>query len=290
MEILGADLGGTNFRVGLVRGNALEHISSVAINAAGTEQEVFDQLCGLVDREMSAKVAGIGVGVPSVADLATGVVYDVQNIPSWKEIKLKERLEQRYRVPVRVNNDANCFAAGENYFGKARPYDFAVGLIMGTGLGAGIIANGKLYSGVNCGAGEFGMIPYRDGIFEHYCCGQFFKRKYGVSGAEACALAGEQDAKALAMFAEFGGHVGEAVKMIMYAVDPEMIVLGGSVSKSFRFFEKAMRETLRSYTYPHALGRLRLEVSDTENIAILGAAALYLDAIKTRKPPAFRNK
>ena len=281
MDVLGADLGGTNFRVGLVRDNKLEHVSTTAINAAGTEQEVFEQLCGLVDKEMSAGVAGIGVGVPSVADLATGVVYDVQNIPSWKEIHLKELLEKRYRVPVYVNNDANCFAAGEKYFGKARPYDFAVGLIMGTGFGAGIIANGRLYSGVNCGAGEFGMIPYRDGIFEHYCCGQFFKRKYGTTGAEAAALAGKGDAKALSMFAELGGHVGEAVKAIMYSVDPEAIVLGGSVSKSFRFFKKEMFETLGGFAYARASKRLRVEVSDTDNIAILGAAALYFDAAKT---------
>jgi len=280
MDVLGADLGGTNFRVGLVRDNELKHVSSAAINAAGTEQQVFGQLCALVDSEMSAGVAGIGVGVPSVADLATGVVYDVQNIPSWKAIHLKELLEERYRVPVCVNNDANCFAAGEKYFGKARPYDSAVGLIMGTGFGAGIIANGRLYSGVNCGAGEFGMIPYRDGIFEHYCCGQFFKRKHGTTGAEAAALAEKGDAKALSMFAELGGHVGEAVKAIMYSVDPEAIVLGGSVSKSFRFFRDELLESLNGFAYARARGRLRVEVSDTENVAILGAAALYYDALK----------
>jgi glucokinase len=280
MEILGADLGGTNFRVGRVRDGKLEHVSSTAINAAGTEQEVFGQLCGLVDAEISKGVEGIGVGVPSVADLATGVVYDVQNIPSWKEIPLKELLEKRYGVPVRVNNDANCFAAGEKYFGKARPYDFAVGLIMGTGFGAGIIANGRLCSGLNCGAGEFGMLPYRDGIFEHYCCGQFFQKKHGLSGAEAAALAEKGDAKALAMFAELGGHVGEAVKAIMYTVDPEAIILGGSVSKSYRFFEKRLFAALDGFAYPRSRARLRIEVSETENVAILGAAALYLDAMK----------
>jgi len=280
MDVLGADLGGTNFRVGLVRDGGLARVSSAAINAAGTEKEVLAQLYGLVDREITPGTGGIGVGAPSAADPETGVVYDVQNIPSWKEVRLKELLEKRYRVPVRVNNDANCFAAGEKYFGKARPYESAVGMIMGTGFGAGIIANGKLYSGVNCGAGEFGMIPYRDGIFEHYCCGQFFRRTHGITGGEAFALAEKGDAKALSMFAEFGGHVGEALKMIMYAVDPEFIVLGGSVSGAFRFFEKTMREALRGYAYARARERLRVEVSDIENIAILGAAALYFDAMK----------
>ncbi len=282
MDVLGADLGGTNFRVGLVRDGKLMHASSAAINAAGTEQEVFVQLCELADREMSREVAGIGVGVPSVADQITGVVYDVQNIPSWKEIRLRELLEKRYSVPVRVNNDANCFAAGEKYFGKARRHDSAVGVIMGTGFGAGIITNGKLYSGANCGAGEFGMIPYRDGVLEDYCCGQFFKKRYGVTGAGAFTLSEKGDAKALAMFSEFGFHVGAALKIIMYAVDPEIVVLGGSVSKAFRFFENTMRETMRSYAYARARDSVKVEVSDTENIAILGAAALCFDAMKVR--------
>jgi glucokinase len=280
MDILGADLGGTNFRVGLVRDGRLIRSSSAAINAAGTEREVFAQLCALIDREMSPETAGIGVGVPGVVDLSAGVVYDVHNIPSWKKTPLKELLENRCRIPVRVNNDANCFAAGEKYFGKARPYNCAVGMIMGTGFGAGIIADGGLYSGANCGAGEFGMIPYLDGIFEHYCSGQFFRRMHNTGGGEAFRLAETGDAGALRMFDEFGGHVGEALKMIMYAVDPQIIVLGGSVSKAFRFFEKPMRAALGNYAYPRSLDRLKVEVSDTENIAILGAGALYLDSLK----------
>jgi len=277
MRILGADLGGTNFRVGGVADGRLQHVSSVAIDAGGTLEHVYGQLCGLIDAEISTDTAGIGVGVPSVADLATGTVYDVQNIPSWKEIPLKSMLQERYKLPVYVNNDANCFAAGEKYFGSARPYDFAVGLIMGTGFGAGVIANGRLYSGVNCGAGEFGMLPYRDGTLEDYCCGRFFKRR-GTSGAEQAALAARGDAAALALFAEFGRHVGDGLKAVMYAVDPEAVVLGGSVSRSWPYFREEALRALGGFAYARSRERLKIEVSATENVAILGAAALYLDA------------
>jgi glucokinase len=240
-----------------------------------------------IDAVMRKDVAGIGAGVPSVIDLKAGIVYDVQNIRSWKKVPLKAHLEERYRLPAYVNNDANCFAAGEKYFGKARPFDHAVGLILGTGLGAGVIANGRLYSGRNCGAGEFGMLPYLDKNFEAYASGQFFERVHGVSGRELSARAERGDERALAIFAEFGGHLGEAVKAICYAVDPEVIVLGGSVSRATRFFRAAMWNAFQSFAYSITKDRLKIEVSETENIAILGAAALYYDALAIKHAFSF---
>ncbi|OGD16177.1 MAG: sugar kinase [Candidatus Aminicenantes bacterium RBG_16_66_30] len=282
--VVGIDLGGTNVRAGLVAEGRLRDVRSVPVRSRGSVEDVLEDLFGAVDAVMRDDVAGIGAGVPSVIDLATGTVFDVQNIPSWKKVPLKARLEERYRRPAFVNNDANCFAAGEKHFGKIRPYDSAVGLIVGTGLGAGIIANGRLYSGANSGAGEFGMLSYLDRNLEAYASGQFFERVHGVSGRALAARAERGDGPALAIFAEFGRHVGEAVKAICYAVDPEIIVLGGSVSRSFRFFRAALWEAFQTYAYSLAKERLKIEVSETEGIAILGAAALYFDAMGAEKP------
>jgi glucokinase len=276
--VVGIDLGGTNVRAGLVAGGRLRDVRTAPIRSRGSMEDVLEDIFGVVDAVMRDEVAGLGAGVPSVIDLKTGTVYDVQNIPSWTKVPLKARLEERYQRPVNVNNDANAFAAGEKHFGKIAPYDSAVGLIVGTGLGAGIIANGRLYSGANCGAGEFGMLPYLDRDFEAYASGQFFERVHGLTGRELAVRAERGDGAALAAFAEFGRHLGEAVKAICYAVDPEIIVLGGSVSRSFRFFQAALRETFQSYAYSIARERLKIEVSATDNIALLGAAALYLDA------------
>ncbi|MCK7477248.1 MAG: ROK family protein [Candidatus Moduliflexus flocculans] len=276
--IVGVDLGGTNVRAGRVVDGRLAEVRSVPVRGRSSEEDVLEDLFGAVDAVMRDEVAGIGAGVPSVIDLKTGTVYDVQNIPSWKKVPLKTRLEERYRRPVFVNNDANCFAAGEKVFGKIRPYDSAVGLIVGTGLGSGVIANGRLYSGANCGAGEFGMLPYLDRNFEAYASGQFFERVHGATGRELAARAAAGEAKALVLFAEFGRHLGEAVKAVCYAVDPEIIVLGGSVSKSYAFFQAGLWEAFGTYAYSLARERLKIEVSETEGIAILGAAALYFDA------------
>jgi glucokinase len=277
--VIGVDLGGTNVRAGLVEAGRLADVRSVAVRSQGSEHDVLEDMFGAIDAVMRKDVAGIGAGVPSVIDLKAGIVYDVQNIRSWKKVPLRAHLEERYRLPAYVNNDANCFAAGEKYFGKAKPFDHAVGLILGTGLGAGVIANGRLYSGRNCGAGEFGMLPYLDRNFEAYASGQFFERAHGVSGRELSARAERGEERALAIFAEFGSHLGEAVKAICYAVDPEVIVLGGSVSKSARFFQAAMWDAFQSFAYSITKERLKIEVSETENVAILGAAALYYDAV-----------
>ena len=277
-HILGVDLGGTNVRAALVRDQRLGDVSSVRINPHGAAEEVLDQLCGLIDRTRSEDVDGIGIGVPSVVDVEKGVVYDVQNIPSWREVHLKSILEDRCGVPVLVNNDANCFALGEKHFGKGVGCRSLIGLILGTGFAGGVIIDGRLYPGRNCGAGEFGMIPYLESIYEHYCSGQFFTRRGGQTGAEVFRRAEAGDREAVKTFAEFGHHLGEAVKTILYAYDPEAIILGGSVRKAFRFFEDAMWESVRSFAFSNSVKGLTIAVSELEHVAILGAAALHYDA------------
>src|SRR5690625_1010257 len=107
--IIGIDLGGTNIRGAQIAcGQPLEILSS-RVNASGTEQEVLIGLFQLIDQLMDENVEAIGIGVPSVVDIEAGIVYDVQNIPSWKAIPLKKYVEERYHIPVFVNNDANCF-------------------------------------------------------------------------------------------------------------------------------------------------------------------------------------
>ncbi len=280
MTFVGIDLGGTNVRAGLVEGEQLTKVAAMAIPSDRSQEEVLDVFFRLVDQIVRPGVRAIGVGVPSVIDLKTGVLYDVQNIPAWKEVPLKALIEGRYGIPTYINNDANCFAVGEKYFGQARAFEHIVGLIVGTGLGAGVIANGRLYAGANCGAGEFGMIPYRDKTLEDYASGRFFKIAHGASGRELYERARGGDRAARTVFEEFGMHLGAAVKVILLAVDPEIIVFGGSVSKAFPFFKDQLEASLRDFPYSITIRNIKMSVSTTEHIAILGAAALCCDALK----------
>ena len=125
----------------------------------------------------------IGIGVPTIVDAQAGIVYDATNIASWKEVPLKALLEERFHVPVAVENDCNCFALGESRFGAGRNYTDMVGVTIGTGIGSGIIIDRKLYGGLYRGAGEIGTLPYRDTDFEHYCSSFFFKKK-GINASD----------------------------------------------------------------------------------------------------------
>jgi len=195
-KVIGIDLGATNIRGAVVNGSAggaagsgspgdresLSDIVSVRIHSGGTVEDVLGDIYAVVDTLIGPGVAGIGIGVPSVVDVKEGIVYDVQYIPSWVEVPLKRLLEAKYKRPVFVNNDANCFAVGEYYFGKGRGVSSMVGLTIGTGLGAGLIFNDKLFAGYNCGAGEIGLLPYGGRVLEYYASGSFFRNVYGLDG------------------------------------------------------------------------------------------------------------
>jgi len=278
IKIIGIDLGATNVRGAVVDDQAISEIISQRINTLGTEQQVLEDVFTIADKLIDNSVKAIGIGVPSVVDVAEGVVYDVQHIPSWKEVHLKRLMEARYNIPVHVNNDANCFALGEYYFGQGKGVDSFVGLTIGTGLGSGIIINKQLYAGTNCGAGEFGMVDYIDNNYEFYCSGSFFQNVYGLNGEEVFKNAKNGDPQALKLYSEMGTHLGNAIKLVMYTYDPALIILGGSVQLAYEYFEQTMWERIKSFGYTKSIGRLQIKRSTLENSAILGAAALYFDA------------
>lgn len=271
--VIGIDLGGTNVRAGTVNEQTSE-IVSVRINGKGSVEEVLRQVFSVVGKLINPSVTAIGIGVPGLVDLQQGVVFDVVNIPSWKEVPLQQLVEDRYQLPVFLNNDANCFALGEFYFGKGKGVDSMVGLTVGTGLGTGIIIHKNLYAGANCGAGEFGMAAYLDKYYEYYCAGQFFKNVYKMDGEEVFKLAEMGDKNARNMYAEMGMHLGNAIKLIQYSLDPHFIVVGGSVRKAWKYFNIAMRQQIQTSVFQKSVQRLQIEVSELENSGILGAAAL----------------
>lgn len=278
IKVIGIDLGATNIRGAVVIGDTLLNIVSARIHSDGTVDEVLNDICQVVDALIDDSVAAIGIGVPSVVDVVNGIVYDVQYIPSWVQVPLKRLMEEKYHIPVFVNNDANCFAVGEYHFGKGKGLDSVIGLTLGTGLGAGVIINGKLYAGYNCGAGEFGLFSYLDNILEFYCSGSFFQNVYQLDGVKVFEDAQKRDARALELYKELGTHIGHAIKMVMYAYDPQLIILGGSVRHAYDFFQETMWQQIKTFAYTKSAERIKIEVSALQNSGILGAAALYYDA------------
>ncbi len=277
MKIIGVDVGGTKISAGLVHEGRIVKESTVDTPFDRPQYEVVQALYQAIDEVFDPSVAGIGIGVPGLVDLEENTVLDVINIPSWDAVPLKELVTEYFNKKVFVNNDANCFALGEKYFGKGKPYAHFVGLTLGTGMGAGIIINHHLYPGRLCGAGEFGNIFYRDKNMEAYASGQFFRDK-GIDGKLLFRRATIGDPAALKLFEDLGKHIGRAVANILFALAPEAIIFGGSVSKGYKFFGDSMNEFLEdNFPYRRLYNKLALEVSDGENTGILGASSLVLD-------------
>ena len=274
MTTIGIDLGGTNVRCGLVEnGSVVERLSEPCLSDR-SENEVVDQIKGLIRRLINPSVKGVGIGVPSVVDGQKGIVYNVMNIPSWKEVHLKEILESEFGIPVFVNNDANCFALGEHRCGMGIPFSNMLGVTLGTGVGAGVIINNELYNGSNTGAGEIGCLPYLKHTLEFYCGSAFFEEFHKMSGKEVAELAEKGDEKALEIWGEFGKHMGVLVKIILFVYDPDAIVFGGSIANAYQYFEKAMWKEMESFDYPETVKKIKILISNRDDISLLGAASL----------------
>ncbi len=279
MKIIGVDVGGTTISAGLVHEGHITRQSDLPTPFDRPQFEVVQAVIQSIEEVFDPSVRGIGIGVPGLVDLEERTVLDVVNIPSWDSVPLADLVGDYFNKPVLVNNDANCFALGERYFGKGKPYKNFVGLTLGTGLGAGIIVNGHLYPGRLCGAGEFGNIFYRDKNIEAYASGQFFRDK-GIDGKVLFRRATIGDPVALKVFDDLGKHLGRAVANILFALAPEAIIFGGSVSKGFKFFGDAMHEFLEdNFPFRRLYNQLSIEISDAENMGILGASSLIIDSI-----------
>lgn len=276
LKLISIDLGGTNVSVGFVEGEeVLKKVSEKLPETHKDEWCVINLIIDLIKRVAADTIIeGICIGVPSIVDKKAGIVHEVQNIPTWKEVHLASILKKEFNVPyVLIDNDANCFTLGEYYFGLGKGCKSIVGITLGTGLGAGIISENQLVNGACGGAGEFGMIPYKEGIIEDYCSGKFFKR-HNTTGEILMQKAIEGDTHALIIFEEFGHHLGNAIKTIMYTLNPEKVIIGGAIAKSSIFFDKALKKSVSDFSYKRVLGNFKIEYSNKPDIALLGTASL----------------
>lgn len=274
------DLGGTKLNIGRYRGGKIEHNVVYPFDSSMTVTESIDFLSNCIDEFKLVDTIAISLGVPSIVDVEQGIVFNAINIGSWQKISLKTQLEQRFNLPVYVNNDVNCFTKGEHLSGVGKNYQDVVGLCLGTGLGAGIILQNNLYIGTNCCAGELGGVSYLDAYLDDYCSGTFFKKHYQQCGAVLAEQARRGDKQALIAFEQFGEHVAFAIKHLLLMIDPQLIVIGGSVSQSYDLFIDKVWQNLADFPYQHVIENLVIAKSQQPNSALLGAAQLYLESVE----------
>lgn len=276
MMTLGIDVGGTNLVLGQVRdGQIVRRVSTPWFPHEADLQQTLDILSEQIADMLTPDTEKIGIGVPSVVDVNRGIVYDTVNIPSWTEVPLKDYLEERFHLPVAVNNDANCYAMGvyQGYPEDAKP-EVLVVITLGTGVGMGVVDRGRLFVGANCGAGELGSLPYRGATLESYCSKQFFAGT-GWDSLSASIAARDGDPRATALFADLGKRVGDLLCTVMFAYDPSHIALGGGVAYTYPLFRQSMEARLkRDFPYRKSLERLRIDVCTGDDIPVIGASLI----------------
>lgn len=289
---VGVDVGGTKIALALVDADN-DIISKVPRFEVGDYENGDDLVERLVQEAETLyqeygysreDVQGIGIGSPGPLDLKTGTVLNTPNMPMLVNYGLKDAVKESAQLPVEVNNDANCFVLGEALAGKAKEGDIVLGVTLGTGYGFGIVFNRRVYEGATGTAAEIAHNPYLGTMLEKdYISGNGLSRMYAertgekIAGPEIAGRAEKGEQHAVDALKEFGEHLGNSFAWFVNILDPDFIVVGGSIATNWDFFQESMFDTLYRYINPRPKEHLRVIPSDLgESAAIIGSAGLLL--------------
>ncbi|MCP4310530.1 MAG: ROK family protein [Bacteroidetes bacterium] len=277
---IGIDIGGTSMVAARFNESEILHRSEVPTGADQPAEEIMESLFGAIEKVLTSEVVGIGIGMPGFMDTESGEILLINNIPSFNGFSVKKAVEKRFGLPVFQNNDANCFALGEAWFGAGKSYNNLVGVTLGTGLGGGIIIQRKIHTGLVGGAGELGCFPFKGGIVEDTCSAALFANKYQKSGAEFYKAAKAGDKAALSAFDELGKNIGEMLNVVMYILAPEAFIIGGSVAGAWEFLEKPIRAEVDKFPVKLISEKTELVKAQLDNAGLYGAAALCISQME----------
>jgi glucokinase len=278
---IGVDLGGTNLRIAAVDEGAhlLEKVTLGTKVALGRDH-VLNDMCDAIQHlskkyRGDAQLLGVGIGVPGIIDLHTGMVRESPNLPGWSDYPVRNEIEKRLQAPVTLENDANVAALGEKWLGAGRHVGDMAMLTLGTGVGGGVILNGKIWHGMTGMAGEFGHITVEPsgqtcgcgnrGCLEQYASATAVVRmaREAIAACDAPALAkvassdaefnakeiynlaiqGDESAKKI--FRQVGRALGIVLGGLINGLNLEMYVIGGGASSAWEAFSPSIFEELR---------------------------------------------
>jgi glucokinase len=284
---IGVDLGGTNLRIAAIdeEGHMIEKVTLETRTEAGRDQ-VVNGMCEAI-RHASKKykgggtLLGVGIGVPGIIDMDTGMVRESANLRGWSDYSVRDEIERRLGAPVILENDANVAALGEKWLGVGRHVEDMMVVTLGTGVGGGVILGGKIWHGITGMAGEFGHMTVEPegqpcgcgnrGCLEQYASATAIVRMaretiasgdapgllksansdVEFSAKEIYTLAMQGDEAAHRIFRRVGRALGICLSTLINGLNLEMYVIGGGVSSAWDAFAPAMFEELpqRSVVY-----------------------------------------
>ena len=282
---IGVDLGGTNLRIAAVdeQGKLIEKITLGTKVSLGRDHVIGD-MCEAIQRmsarfQDSAPLLGIGIGVPGIIDMQTGLLRESPNLPGWADYPVRAEIERRLKTIVILENDANVAALGEQWLGAAKDFPDMAMLTLGTGVGGGLILGGAIWRGANGMAGEFGHITVEPegqlcgcgnrGCVEQYASATAVVRmaREAAAGNAGSALAraassdpefsaksiynlaiqGDEDARRI--FRYVGRCLGIVLSALINSLNLPMYVIGGGASSAWDAFAPSIFEELRRRCY-----------------------------------------
>ncbi len=285
MKVIAVDIGGTNIRVALIEssGDSILERTSYPIDKRGGEK-VVEQIIQLI-KPLIKDTKGIGITIAG-AVTSDGLVW-APNIAGWKDLPLEKTLKEEFDVNVMVKDDRSSMIIGESHFGVAKGYKNVAYIIIGTGIAAGLMIEGKVYAGSRDLAGSIGWLitdgkirqDLPHGNFESKVGGLALEKKFGMNGQKLGEMASKGDLKALESLNRLGEEIGIGIVDLVTVVDPEIVVIGGGVSKSWKYIEKGIRHTLNEWGHP-ILKDIKVVCSSlSDNAGILGIYSMIKERI-----------
>lgn len=264
MSYIGIDIGGTKCAV--TRGSGTRIDEKIRFDTTGRD-ETLARIFDAAERLMTRDVTAVGVSCGGPLDAKRGVILSPPNLPDWDDVHITEMLRNRFGVSAYLCNDADACALAEWRYGAGAGTESMIFLTFGTGIGAGLILNGRLYSGA-CGmAGEIGHVSlYEDGHIgynkrgsvEGYCSGGGIAQ-YGKGSARELGVRAEAgDAEAVSIYERVGSDLGKTLAILVDILNPEAVVIGSIYIRSREFIEPSMRRSLEKYALAQSVAAVRI--------------------------------
>ncbi len=315
MLVLGFDIGGTKCAVitAKVENGEIEILKKEKCSTDHTisPRDMINKLMNMADGILPSNPDAIGISCGGPLDSKRGVIMSPPNLPGWDNVEIVKQIEARYSVKPKLQNDANACAMAEWKFGAGKGYDNVVFLTFGTGLGAGLILNGRLYSGTNDNAGElghirldrFGPVGYgKAGSFEGFCSGGgiaqlgytkalekvqtgeyplYFQKGMtadDISAKSIAEAADKGDETAIEVYRICGEYLGRGLSVVIDILNPQVIVLGSIFARSHHLLWESTQEIIKQEALPLSAGCCQVVPAELgESIGDYAAIATALE-------------
>ncbi|HTK04131.1 MAG TPA: ROK family protein [Candidatus Eisenbacteria bacterium] len=291
--IIGVDAGGTKIRAGaVIKGGKILASTKIPTETPRGRSVVLKNIVTSIRQVWSKDARAIGIGIAGIVDHEKGIYRQGPNFPAtFKNVPLATLLRKTFKVPVTVDNDVHCFTLAEAKFGAAKRFSTVVGLTLGTGIGGGIVIDGRLYRGRNNAAGEIGHMTIgfgsdavcgcgRKGHFEAFGSGsamaKLYRQRTGTASdpiaIEKAALKGDTAAKATARL--MSGAIAEGLANVVHILNPDIIVVGGGLAAADLIWKPALAGARSRIIYPALRDTPIVRASLGADANVLGAALI----------------